>query len=999
MRYNLISMLTLILWSAPILISGISSSTQESFKNKNDSLLNVIRSTANDTDKTMLYIDLCDLNTYNNSKKAVEYAKQAVYTANQADYYLGIAKGYERAANAYFQLGDHERATAYYLKAGDANKKAGNYQLDASVNYNLGNIQHELGNYDSAIYYAQEAGKIFKANNDSMGYGASLYLVSSEYQSKGNYELATANILQALEIFRNKGVKEWEVYALNMLVGIYNVQKKYNESLALLNTCLRYHQKNNNAKFTAITYRLIGDIYLEIPDYERARVNLDSSYQITVANGFAQEEIKSMYSLGQLAFRTKNYEKALKIYQSGLKLSYKWDDALFKCSNYFGIGECFSEQKKYHAAIDNLEQSILHAQNIEDNYKLRDAYEIISRNYEALNNPQMALSNFKKYKQFSDSIHAKENKRQFAELTSKYETEKKEKQITVLQKENAKAESNQQRVLFFWILTLVVGVLVVTILVQAYRKNKQLLRAEKELDQVKSRFFANISHEFRTPLTLILGPVSEMLKNKASEPFQPSLHTVKQQANRLLLLINQILDLSKLDSGKYSLRIIQGDFVAMFKSTVLSFHSLAETKNIHLEIECEKEQWMIHYDPESVATILNNILSNAFKFEPHNGHVKVQLDSSGSDANQLSIAITNSGSFIPEKDCALIFDRFYGSTHTFSQGKGTGIGLALTKELVNMHQGSIQVKSTRETGTCFTLLLPTNLPVTEQNMAITPIRPNGKEHKPNGKKLTVPSEISQTNSLPLILVIEDHQEVSEYIVSILENKYQIITASNGREGVDKALLFIPDIIVSDVMMPEMNGIEVVQSLKSNELSSHIPMILLTAKASVDDRIEGLEVKADAYLTKPFNADELRLLIHNMLDHRNKLKEKYSDELVINTANIQVKSLDQVFMTRICQAIEDNLSNENFSVEELAGIIGLSRSQLHRKLEAVTAKSTSRFIREYKLERAKELILKNTGTISEIAFMTGFKNMGYFNKSFKNYFNTTPGQLKENTDIL
>jgi DNA-binding response OmpR family regulator len=373
---------------------------------------------------------------------------------------------------------------------------------------------------------------------------------------------------------------------------------------------------------------------------------------------------------------------------------------------------------------------------------------------------------------------------------------------------------------------------------------------------------------------------------------------------------------------------------------------------------------------------------------------------------QITWSVTNRGSFISPEDQAQIFNRFFQSEATQDFGQGSGIGLALVRELVELHGGSIRVESTREKGTSFVVKLLTNLrlsttPGRKESHPIRKMESPLPELSAAGNNETVsdtsPGEEENGGNLPVILVVEDHSEVRQYIHSVLAEDYQVKEAGNGQEGIEQAKKLIPDVIISDVMMPVKDGNQMANELKNHELTRHIPIILLTAKASMESRLEGLESKADGYLTKPFHGDELKLRLRNILDARNKLREKYSKELILKSQNMVVKSMDEAFVEKLCQSVEDNIANEEFSVEELARNIGLSRSQLHRKLDAITGKSASQFIREYRLERARELIEKKVGTIAEISYQVGFSSPGYFNKCFKEYFKTTPGELQKTPD--
>lgn len=986
----------------------IHAATPSNTDSKEDSILHVIHSSDNDTVKVQNYIQLCDLYNYNNSDKTIEYAQKAFSLAQEIDYHEGIARGYERMANAHFSLGENLIAESYYLKAREANKKAYYYEIEASVLYNLGNIQYELGNYDKSTEYAREAGEVFLAHDDSIGYAATRYMISGNYGTTGNYEQAIETALEALGIFQRHSIRAWEIYTFDKLVHLYMVQKKYEESLEILERNLIYHRDTDNVKFIAITYRMIGDIYLALEDYPKARIALDSSFAITDTYGFKQEEIKTLYSLGLLELETQHIQKAQTLFERGLTLSMELDDALFKSSNYLGLGKSLFEQEEYKAAIYNLEESIALSEKIGNLENLQDAYLFLSRSYQALDNSALALTNYQSYKHFSDSINANENERQFAELTSKYESEKQEQQISRLQEEKNAVQANNRRVTALWILTIIVSVLILAIFILAWQKNKQLLATEKELDKIKSRFFANISHEFRTPLTLILGPLQDLLKKKDSKAFHAELALIENNAQRLLTLINQILDLSKLDAGKYQLNIVRADLIAMMKRAVWSFHSLAEMKNIKLSFEADAEAHIANFDPEMVEIMVNNLMSNALKFEPEGGFIEVKVESrEPGRKEQITWSVTNRGSFISPEDQDQIFNRFYQSESTQDLGKGSGIGLALVRELVELHGGTIRVESSREKGTSFVVGLLTNLRLSSaKEEKEAPIKHRKMEssqsvsvaalnHETGSDTWT--GEEENGSNLPMVLVVEDHSEVMQYIESVLTEDYQVQKARNGQEGIEQATSLIPDIIISDVMMPKKDGNQMANELKNHELTSHIPIILLTAKASMESRLEGLESKADSYLTKPFHGDELKLRIRNMLDARNKLREKYSRELILKSHNMVVKSMDEVFVEKLCQSVEDNIANEDYSVEELARNVGLSRSQLHRKLEAITSKSASQFIREYRLERARELIEKKVGTIAEISFQVGFSSPGYFNKCFKEYFKTTPGELHKVPD--
>jgi signal transduction histidine kinase/ligand-binding sensor domain-containing protein/DNA-binding response OmpR family regulator len=517
-----------------------------------------------------------------------------------------------------------------------------------------------------------------------------------------------------------------------------------------------------------------------------------------------------------------------------------------------------------------------------------------------------------------------------------------------------------------------------------------------EVDKMKSRFFANISHEFRTPLTLIFGPAKDIIEESNETKIKQSAGIIKRNASRLYGLVNQLLDLSKLEAGKMKLEVSEQNIIPLLKGLVLSFTSLAERKKITLQFNTIEENLNVYIDKDKVEKIITNLLSNAFKFTPEGGNIDFTVEKMIED---VEIKIADNGVGIPKERMDKIFDRFFQAdgSHT-RESEGTGIGLALTKELVELHKGKIKVASKEEEGTTFRVLLPL-----------------GKEHLKSDEivereiQAEIPEAIKETELIPemenrkektdidvlldtdksLLLIVEDNSDVRKYIISHLEEQYRIQEAVDGEDGLEQALNHIPDLIISDVMMPKMDGFELCNKLKTDEKTSHIPIIMLTAKATSKDKIEGYETGADDYIMKPFDATELQVRIKNLIEIRRKLQEKFSsDDFVIPK---ELSSIDEEFMKRVLQVLNEHISEEEFSIEELGKEAAMSRKHLHRKLKALTGKSPSQFMRSLRLTKARNLIKEKRGTISEISFMVGFSSPIYFNKCFKEEFGYSPGK--------
>lgn len=568
-------------------------------------------------------------------------------------------------------------------------------------------------------------------------------------------------------------------------------------------------------------------------------------------------------------------------------------------------------------------------------------------------------------------------------------------------------------------------VLFIVGLIYAWRRydlNRQRLKQElkfehveskklKELDSMKSRFFANISHEFRTPLTLILGPVEKiMVKIKDKNTLQ-DLHMVQRNAWRLQKLINQLLSLSKLESGKLKLQTKEVNIISVIRSYVQSFESLANQKRIILNFKSDPEYLPLYVDQDKIEQILNNLLSNAFKFTTEGGRIEVSIRTNQTVTDKVSIEVSDTGSGISEDKLSHIFDRFYQVDDSHNkEHEGTGIGLALTKELVELHYGTIKVESRLGKGTIFIVSLlkgKDHLKPEEiiELGAVDVPKYSIKESVKHGDQFTEPGilksfiEDENDDTKPLLLIVEDNDDMRSYIQSFLTTKYRLIEAINGEMGLHEAIEKIPDLVISDIMMPKMDGIELCRRLKTDERTSHIPVILLTAKASMEDRLEGLETGADDFITKPFDSQELQVRVNNLVEQRRKLREIFSKEIeslnnspLFQVPNIGISLRDKKFLLKAVGVIDQHLSDPDFSVVKFGQDMAVSHMQLHRKLKALTDQSSSQFIRRIRLIRAANLLHEGSGNVTEIAFDVGFNNLSYFSKCFKEQYGCLPSEF-------
>ena len=530
----------------------------------------------------------------------------------------------------------------------------------------------------------------------------------------------------------------------------------------------------------------------------------------------------------------------------------------------------------------------------------------------------------------------------------------------------------------------------------------------KELDTVKSRFFANISHEFRTPLTLILGPLEDRLAATEKEQDRSEFGMMRKSARRLLQLINQLLDLSRLESGRLILQAERGDFQAFLRGLVMSFASLAEQKGVRLQYDDQVAAGKLddfYFDRDKFEKIIVNLVSNACKFTPAGGTVKITV--SIGTADQLYITVKDTGPGIAEKDLPHIFDRFYqaDSTHGAVYG-GSGIGLALTKELVTLHHGRISVNSKPGEGTAFSLEFPIGKEHFKEGEFSDEITVHESSEEPmlysmdadrneDAPEPGASETAASSDDADIVLVVDDHPDVRRYVVDQLKDRFTIVEADNGRSGLEKASETVPDLIISDVMMPEMDGYEFCKELKTNEKTSHIPVILLTAKAGEDDKLEGLETGADAYLVKPFNARELLTRVQKLIESRRKMREIFRREGMLKPRERQFTSVEETFLQKLMDAIEAHLADEDFGVEELSKKLFMSRRQLQRKIRALADQTPRELINSIRLERARQMLAQRAGTVSDVAYAVGFTNLSYFSKRYREEFGVSPSEaLKE-----
>lgn len=532
---------------------------------------------------------------------------------------------------------------------------------------------------------------------------------------------------------------------------------------------------------------------------------------------------------------------------------------------------------------------------------------------------------------------------------------------------------------------------VLSFISQGVRLEQMETKRIRELDDAKTKLYTNITHEFRTPLTIITG-MNDLIRKDPQRWLEEGTETIDRNADILLNLVNQMLDLAKLDSGAMPVKLIRSDVNLYIRYIVELFRSVAESSGVSLNYSHPSTVVEIDYDPEKLMQIISNLLSNSLKFTSSSG--RIDLRTSLKNDEIFEIRVTDTGSGIPEDFLPYVFDRFSQSDQGRSTA-GSGLGLALTKELVTLLGGAINIESVFGTGTEVTV----NLPVT---------RTAGQQEAPKPEELRnrmmnliirktrreaqAAPGLQGAKERPMLMVVEDNDDVIRYLMTLFAADYDVITAANGEEGIHKAIESVPDIIVSDIMMPVMDGIRMLGVIKNDLRTSHIPVVLLTARADIASRLEGLESGADAYIAKPFNSEELKVQVRNLVALRKKLQERYAaiDHLILPEDKNYL--FEDKFMNQVREIMMSNLANEALDIPHICQALSLSRTQLYRKFRSLTNLTVTQYLLMLRLHKARSILSGKKVTVAEAAYKTGFRNVSHFSRTFTKEFGINPSEL-------
>jgi signal transduction histidine kinase/CheY-like chemotaxis protein/AraC-like DNA-binding protein len=860
--------------------------------------------------------------------------------------------------------------------------------------------QLKMSDPDTAIYYALQIRELAEELEDQTGIARGLYFSGVIYHNLGLLSLAINN-LDASRILYEQLEDSFGLATVYNAFG--NLYQGSDEDVALdyYNLSLKIFQDLGEDRYLPHLYLNMATSYDTKKEYAKGwKYNFEALELLQKADDSTRVIISALLNIGEHYESTDDLDNALLYYHQGLALSKELQNNPRLVDSYILLGKYYNLTGDYDHSISYLDSAfaIATAQNFLP--EIRDNAELLADSYKKKGDYESALHYAELFLQLYDSINQMQANSMLKglELVAEHNIEMQQK------------EADLQKQKLFRNFTMIALLLVMISLFYMYRNYRIKNKANTllaEVDALKTRMFSNISHELRNPLTLILDPIEQMLDDEQHKgPSTRTLKLMERNVNKMLNLINQLLDLSKLDAGKLKIELSQGNVIHHLKIIALSFTSLAEKKKIHYTIHCPEEEFITYFDADKMDKIFTNLIGNALKYTDDGGTVSVRVETdrervrkrkNTEDQEILHIEVRDTGNGIPEDELTKIFDRFYQVGGKDEPKKvGTGIGLSLTKELIDLLKGKITVESNVNLGTRFNLTIPlgtSHLDATDYVVVEEQKKSDKLEDEPvRLEEKNQPSHVGDDRQI--ILIVEDNEDIRTHITDNMA-EYNVMEAADGAEGLQIATEQLPDLVITDLMMPKMDGVELCEKLKTDERTSHIPLIMLTAKTSVEDRIEGLETGADDYLTKPFNIKELRVRVKNLIKQRQKLRERFRKELILEPREIAVTSVDERFIIQTLEVIEKNMSDEDFSVEQLGSELAMSRMQLFRKIKALTDQSPSEYIRTIRLKRAAHLIKSNFGNLAEITYEVGFNHPSYFAKCFRELYGVAPSEYNKN----
>ena len=877
---------------------------------------------------------------------------------------------------------------AYYTENGN--------KLGQMLTYRyLGNETRASSQFRSAIEHHTLSLQLAYEILDTLNITIVLNELGTDFRRIGAFDEASPYHYLALQMAENYRGKDSLLIERNMasayngIGSICRAMNEYEETIRVYHKALEIEVKHNNYRGVAINYANIGAVFFDREDYDKAeeyyQISLENNIKAKLPTGIALCRI----NIGKIYEIRGHYDQALEQFEQAYEVYAKTTDKWHWLDACFQVAEVHLKKENPQKAWPYIESGLQTALEINSLKHIHKAYKVLSDYNYRRGNFRQSVDNLQRSQAYADTLQRNLEVDRLLESRVKYETDKFTRQIQELDARNQVQLMKRRQVMILMIPLLIGLFCLVMLLFYKRRLDKKQAQEVMNLEKIRSNFFTNITHEFRTPMTVILGMTEQLLQRSEQNEDRESLKTIAKQGKSLLELVNQLLDISKVRSEVDHPDWKHGDVVAYINMVVESHRMYARQQMVDVEFVPAQISISMDFVPSYLKKILRNLLSNAIKFTPRGGQIYLTV---AKERGNAVITVADTGEGIAVEDLPHIFDSFYQGSNSHAK-TGTGVGLSLVRQMVEAMGGGIHVKSAPGSGAIFSLSLPL-----QHGEGVSAHWSPDMEEEEASQDVVVnempPDDNNEAQELPSVLIVEDNADVAGYIGSLLKTKYRLVFARNGSEGLEKAEEFMPDIILTDLMMPEMDGYELCRCIRKSELLNHIPVIMITAKSEAADRVQGLEVGADAYLLKPFNANELYVRIYKLLEQRRLLREKYSQALYEgNAQSVEMLPPDKDFLTKLTDAIYLQISDTGLSTDKLADKICMSQSQLNRKVKSITGFNTSAYVLQIRMEWACRLLTNSEIPIGEIASKCGFEDQSHFTRAFKQIFDTTPTQYR------
>ncbi len=871
----------------------------------------------------------------------------------------------------------------------------------------IGSRQRESSRFSEAINSHQQGLEIAIQLSDTLEIVQAMNNLGTDFRRIGAQGEASQYHYQALhyaEAFSGLntpvGMKN-RVVSLNGIGNISLTLGYYDDAEKHFREALKDEIKLKSPIGQAINYANLGAIFEQRQQYDSAYTYFQKSLE---QNKIAKSDMGiglCLIHLGELYEKEQKYELAKAEYQEAYNLmgqisdKWHWLEACLSIARIHLITGNTAEFNRYIDLAESTANQIESPEHLAALHMLRHDYNIRQGNH------QLALKHYKLHKAMQDSVQGQQMANRYMDIRVGYEQSKTAMQLQEMEAASKMDQQKKQFVIYMSWIIILVSFIITALLYYAYRQRTRSNKILEILEQTRTDFFTNITHEFRTPLTVIQGLNRQMQQKKSLSDKERTAFraAIDRQSNNLLNLVNQLLDVAKLRGGSDTPEWNRGDIIAYLQMTAETFRLYAGEKDVDLLFYSDISVSEMDFIPSYIDKIVCNLLSNAIKHTEAGDKIDFIIGK-GSRPDTITMRIADTGEGIPKDDLDRIFELFYQSPHA-KNSSGTGIGLAFTRMMVEKMKGKIEAESQLGKGTVFTI----NLPLKNKELPhIVPLKEPGKpvtflsdEHDEaiQNEAQPKPMEKDSGSLLPLLLVVEDNKDIALYLKSILSENYNVITARNGEEGLHAAEKSIPDLVITDVMMPVKDGYQLACEMKQNVLLNHIPVIMLTAKSSDEDRLEGLRCGVEAYIRKPFQPEELLIHIENIFENRRILKEKYMSAITRNSPDNKLESdANLKFLQNITNIIHSEIENPEMNSTFLADKMAMSISQLSRKINGITGYSTISYVLQLKLHKAKKMLSDDNISVTEVSDACGFYDASYFSRVFRKEFGVSPSHFQK-----